>query len=55
MFCLIVGAILLAAGLLQQGAVLDVVGACFVAFGTICFAQAKRSAGQPRISETQTR
>jgi hypothetical protein len=54
-FCLVVGVILLAAGLLQQTAILDIVGACFFGFGIICFALVQRSARQPRLSETQTR
>jgi cobalamin biosynthesis protein CobD/CbiB len=54
-FCLLVGAILIVAGLLQQIVVLDIVGACFIAFGVVCFVQAQRSARQPRLPETQTR
>ena len=54
-FCSVVGVILIAAGLLQQIVILDIVGACFIGFGIICFALAQRSAGQPRLSETQTR
>ena len=54
-FCLLVGAILIAAGLLQQIVVLDIVGACFIGFGIVCFVQAQRSARQPSLPETQTR
>jgi len=54
-FCLVVGVILIAASLLQQIVILDIVGACFIGFGIICFAFVQRSARQPRLSETQTR
>ena len=54
-FCLVVGVILIAAGLLQQIVVLDIVGACFIGFGVVCFFQAQRLSEQPRLSETQTR
>jgi hypothetical protein len=54
-FCLIVGAVLLATGLLQRVVVLNIVGACFVAFGVVCFIRARRDVAQPRLSETQTR
>ena len=54
-FCLVVGAILIAAGLLQQVVVLLIVGVCFIGFGIVCFVQAQRSAKRPRLPETQTR
>ena len=54
-FFVVVGVVLLVAGISGQLAVLDVVGACCIAFGIICFVQAKRSAARPRLSETQTR
>jgi hypothetical protein len=54
-FCLVVGVILIMAGLLQQIIVLDIVGACFIGFGIVCFITARQSSRQPRLSETQTR
>ena len=54
-FCGVVGAILLVSGFSGQLVVLDVVGACCLAFGVICFIQARRSGARPRLSETQTR
>ncbi|MEI6194808.1 MAG: hypothetical protein WCS42_10810 [Verrucomicrobiota bacterium] len=54
-FCLVVGVILIAAGLLQQMVILEIVCACFIGFGIVCFALVQRSAKQPRLSETQTR
>jgi hypothetical protein len=54
-FCSVVGVILIVAGLLQQMVILDIVGACFIGFGIICFALVQRGARQPRLSETQTR
>lgn len=54
-FCLIVGVILFAMGMSGQMVVMDIVAACFIGFGFVCFAQAKRSARRPRLPETQTR
>ena len=54
-FCLVVGVILIAAGFLQQMVILDIVGACFIGFGIVCFALVQRSARKPSLSETQTR
>jgi hypothetical protein len=54
-FCSIVGAILFVVGLSEQMVVMDIVGACFIGFGAVCFVQAKWSARQPRLQETKTR
>ena len=54
-FCVVVGAVLLVAGFSGQFVVLEVVGACCLAFGVICFVQARRSGARPKLSETQTR
>lgn len=54
-FTVIVGIVLLVAGWSSQLVVLEIVGACCLAFGVVAIIQARRSGARPRLSETQTR
>ena len=54
-FSSVVGVILVVTGLSAKLDGLDVVGACCIAFGVVCFLQTQRNAARPKLSATQTR